>query len=159
MTLHFDKFRNKLVCRFNLNANSLQDSKLIVQWMHNGVHLGYEVLRSIRNKQEVEAKTTFHDNGWYQCILKNGLRVLGMAFKKLEFPSNFESPKALPLRTEQHSQRSPYFIYISPDQRISVGGSTKLKCIAAGNPLPRLAWKLNGKVLVSCDHIKIYDAT
>ena len=46
-------------------------------------------------------------------------------------------------------RRQPYFISVSPDQRISPGGSVKLKCIASGNPLPRLAWLLNGEVLVS----------
>ena len=141
---------SKLVCKIMVEAGSLPDDVTIVQWMHNGALMHYELIRKIGNMHEVVTSIS-HDNGWYQCIVKNGHRLLGTASTKLDldkFPK-LASPRALPLQTEQHSQRSPYFIYISPDQRISVGGSTKLKCIAAGNPLPRLAWRLNGKVLVS----------
>lgn len=145
---------NKLGCKIESTRQTLKDH-VTVQWMHNGRHMHYETLM-IGNKTTSEARSrSSHDNNgssWYQCIVRNGLRVLGMAsVSKLVSREKFESPLALPLKqTEQaaSSQRSPYFIYISPDQRISVGGSTKLKCIAGGNPLPRLEWRLNGKVLV-----------
>ena len=145
---------NKLGCKIESTRQTLKDH-VTVQWMHNGRHMHYETLM-IGNKTTSEARfRSSHDNNgssWYQCIVRNGLRVLGMAsVSKLVSREKFESPLALPLKqTEQaaSSQRSPYFIYISPDQRISVGGSTKLKCIAGGNPLPRLEWRLNGKVLV-----------
>ena len=148
MTLKYTK--SQFVCKIIVDPGSLQHDLTIVEWMHNGNLMHYEAIRKIGSMHEVVTSTS-HDNGWYQCIVKNDLRVLGIGSTKLDidkFPS-LESPRALPLQSEQHSQRSPYFIYISPDQRISVGGSTKLKCIAAGNPLPRLAWRLNGKVLVS----------
>ena len=137
---------NKLGCKIE-SFETLKDDHVTVQWMHNGHHMHYETLIDMKTTSEAEVK---FDNNWYQCIVRNGLRVLGMA-SKLVSREQFEAPLALPLKqTEQaaSSQRSPYFIYISPDQRISVGGSTKLKCIAGGNPLPRLEWRLNGKVLV-----------
>ena len=139
---------NKLGCKIESTKQTLKDDHVTVQWMHNGHHMHYETLIDMKTTSEAEVLTL--DNNWYQCIVRNGLRVLGMA-SKLVSREKFEAPLALPLKqTEQaaSSQRSPYFIYISPDQRISVGGSTKLKCIAGGNPLPRLEWRLNGKVLV-----------
>ena len=139
---------NKMSCKLEASQESLKDH-MIVQWMHNGLHMHYETLMIVKGQATSEA--TINDSGWYQCIVKSGLRVWGNS-AKLVSQEKFDShyPLALALKTEQQSssQRSPYFIYISPDQRISVGGSTKLKCIAGGNPLPRLAWRLNGKVLV-----------
>lgn len=91
------------------------------------------------------------DDAWFQCIVFDGQIVVGNAMHRLSSDSGIRTRWE---RDEagggsKSGKRMPYFIFVSPDQRISPGGSAKLKCIAAGNPLPRLTWMLNGKVLVS----------
>ena len=77
-------------------------------------------------------------------------------FKEKYLPLDFRPRSRREAEGEPH-RRQPYFISVSPDQRISPGGSVKLKCIAGGNPLPRLAWLLNGEVLVSLKYLwRIY---
>ena len=114
------------------------------------------------------------DGGWYQCIVTQGIHVIGNGISKLEVKSSVrprsrrevEAASAETTVTARGGtgvaddgsrRRQPYFISVSPDQRISPGGSFKLKCIASGNPLPRLAWLLNGEVLVSLKYLwRIY---
>ena len=114
------------------------------------------------------------DGGWYQCIVTQGIHVIGNGISKLEVKSSVRPRsrrEAAAASAEMKvtargsggggndgsQRRQPYFISVSPDQRISPGGSVKLKCIASGNPLPRLAWLLNGEVLVSLKYLwRIY---
>ena len=80
-------------------------------------------------------------------------KVLSQKILKYPWPAK----RFLLLMTYSVSCIRPYFISVSPDQRILPGGSVKLKCIAGGNPLPRLAWLLNGEVLVSLKYLwRIY---
>ena len=109
------------------------------------------------------------DGGWYQCIVTQGIHVIGNGISKLEVKSSVRprsrreaaaaSAEMVTARgnaggDDGSRRRQPYFISVSPDQRISPGGSVKLKCIASGNPLPRLAWLLNGEVLVSLKYLR-----
>ena len=55
--------------------------------------------------------------------------------------------KHVGLMEKTQKQRLPYFIFVSPDRQLRLGGSGLLKCIAGGNPLPHITWILNGKVL------------
>lgn len=91
--------------------------------------------------------SAFSQDGVYQCIVTEGIQVVGIGVAKLEVVNPL--PIALPLVVGQADQRRPYLIYASPDQKTQPGGSAKLKCIAGGNPMPHLSWVLNGKVLVS----------
>ena len=63
----------------------------------------------------------------------------------LSSTSIISSPKTQAQKGKQ--QRLPYFIFVSPDRQLRLGGSGLLKCIAGGNPLPHITWILNGKVL------------
>ena len=98
-----------------------------------------------------------HNNGFIQCIVMVKNQMVAMDVAKLEILEE-ELPLALPLssiisspKTQASSQgssrRLPYFIFVSPDRQLRLGGSGLLKCIAGGNPLPHITWILNGKVL------------
>ncbi len=83
------------------------------------------------------------NHGYYQCLVTdNADTLISSQLWKLNV-----------MASSTHSLSGPYFIYVSPDQRVSPRrsrkGSSKLKCIAGGNPQPQMAWILNGKVLVS----------
>ena len=100
-----------------------------------------------------------HNNGFIQCIVMVKNQMVAMDVAKLEILEEEELPLALPLsssiisspKTQASSQgssrRLPYFIFVSPDRQLRLGGSGLLKCIAGGNPLPHITWILNGKVL------------
>lgn len=92
------------------------------------------------------------DDAWYQCIVFDGQIVVGNAMHRLSGNAISRWQRD---GSKVSDKRMPYFILVSPDQRISAGGSAKLKCIAAGNPLPRLTWMLNGKVLVSLKYFEV----
>ena len=63
-------------------------------------------------------------------------------FREIDFTENLPKTQA-----QKGKQRLPYFIFVSPDRQLRLGGSGLLKCIAGGNPLPHITWILNGKVL------------
>ena len=101
-----------------------------------------------------------HNNGFIQCIVMVKNQMVAMDVAKLEILEEEELlPLALPLSSTSiisspktqaqkgKQQRLPYFIFVSPDRQLRLGGSGLLKCIAGGNPLPHITWILNGKVL------------
>ena len=100
-----------------------------------------------------------HNNGFIQCIVMVKNQMVAMDVAKLEILEEEKLlPLALPLsstsiisspktQAQKGKQRLPYFIFVSPDRQLRLGGSGLLKCIAGGNPLPHITWILNGKVL------------
>ena len=102
--------------------------------------------------------------GWYQCIVIQGTTLLGNAVAKLGASSNRRMKRELKKEPKKENSRlpigpnsksangervKPYFIYVSPGQRLSPGNSAKLKCMGSGNPLPNLTWIFNGQLLVN----------
>ncbi|KAK3107290.1 hypothetical protein FSP39_011199 [Pinctada imbricata] len=109
-----------------------------ITWLKNGIPLAGDRRFDIQSETLLEiSDINKKDQGMYQCIVKND-------------ESSAQGTSQLVLGAAH-----PTFVDTFVDQYVQIGQRTSLRCAAAGNPLPRVNWTLDGADVIADPDVSV----